>query len=46
MSNIMERSRGDSQRGILLGLAIGDALGAAVEFQMPSTFPNGNEGSA
>ncbi len=29
----------DRQRGTLLGLAIGDALGAAVEFQMPGTFP-------
>jgi ADP-ribosylglycohydrolase len=28
----------DRQRGCLLGLAIGDALGAAVEFQMPGTF--------
>jgi len=28
----------DSQRGTLLGLAIGDALGAAVEFQFPGTF--------
>ncbi|MFH1918817.1 MAG: hypothetical protein ABIP48_02875 [Planctomycetota bacterium] len=29
---------GDSQRGTLLGLAVGDALGAAVEFQMPGAF--------
>jgi len=29
----------DRQRGTLLGLAVGDALGAAVEFQMPGTFP-------
>ena len=29
----------DRQRGTLLGLAIGDALGAAVEFKMPGTFP-------
>jgi ADP-ribosylglycohydrolase len=29
----------DHQRGTLLGLAIGDALGAAIEFQMPGTFP-------
>ena len=29
----------DSQRGTLLGLAVGDALGAAVEFEMPGTFP-------
>lgn len=28
----------DRQRGCLLGLAIGDALGAAVEFQSPGTF--------
>jgi ADP-ribosylglycohydrolase len=28
----------DRQRGTLLGLAIGDALGAAVEFSMPGTF--------
>jgi ADP-ribosyl-[dinitrogen reductase] hydrolase len=29
----------DRQRGTLLGLAIGDALGAAVEFESPGTFP-------
>lgn len=29
----------DHQRGTLLGLAIGDSLGAAVEFQAPGTFP-------
>jgi len=29
----------DRQRGTLLGLAIGDALGAAVEFKSPGTFP-------
>jgi len=29
----------DRQRGMLLGLAIGDALGAAVEFKAPGTFP-------
>jgi ADP-ribosyl-[dinitrogen reductase] hydrolase len=28
----------DRQRGTLLGLAVGDALGAAVEFQMPGAF--------
>ncbi len=28
----------DRQRGMLYGLAIGDALGAAVEFQLPGTF--------
>lgn len=28
----------DRQRGCLLGLAIGDALGAAVEFSLPGTF--------
>jgi ADP-ribosylglycohydrolase len=27
------------QRGLLLGLAIGDALGAAIEFSPPGTFP-------
>ncbi len=31
-------SLGDSQRGTLLGLAVGEALGAAVEFEMPGTF--------
>ena len=31
-------TRIDRQRGTLLGLAIGDALGAAVEFQYPGTF--------
>ena len=29
----------DRQRGTLIGLAIGDALGAAVEFEPPGTFP-------
>jgi ADP-ribosyl-[dinitrogen reductase] hydrolase len=29
----------DRQRGTLLGLAVGDALGAAVEFRSPGTFP-------
>ena len=29
----------DRQRGTFFGLAIGDALGAAVEFEMPGTFP-------
>ena len=29
----------DRQRGTLLGLAVGDALGAAVEFEPPGTFP-------
>ena len=28
----------DRQRGMLLGLAIGDALGAAVEFEVPGSF--------
>ena len=27
------------QRGALIGLAVGDALGAAVEFKLPGTFP-------
>ena len=31
--------RVDRQRGTLLGLAVGDALGAALEFQMPGSFP-------
>ena len=30
--------RTDRQRGTLLGLAVGDALGAAVEFKSPDTF--------
>jgi ADP-ribosylglycohydrolase len=29
----------DHKRGTLLGLAVGDALGAAVEFRPPGTFP-------
>lgn len=29
----------DRQRGTLVGLAVGDALGAAVEFEPPGTFP-------
>jgi ADP-ribosylglycohydrolase len=29
----------DRQRGTLIGLAVGDALGAAVEFESPGTFP-------
>jgi len=32
--------RTDRQRGTLVGLAIGDALGAAVEFEPPGTFPH------
>jgi ADP-ribosyl-[dinitrogen reductase] hydrolase len=28
----------DRQRGTLIGLAVGDALGAAVEFEMPGSF--------
>ena len=31
-------SHTDCQRGTLLGLAVGDALGAAIEFQMPGGF--------
>jgi ADP-ribosyl-[dinitrogen reductase] hydrolase len=34
----MPKNIRDGQRGCLLGLAIGDALGAAVEFEMPGTF--------
>jgi ADP-ribosylglycohydrolase len=30
---------GDHRRGALIGLAVGDALGAAVEFSSPGTFP-------
>lgn len=30
----------DRQKGCFYGLAIGDALGAAVEFKMPGTFPH------
>jgi ADP-ribosyl-[dinitrogen reductase] hydrolase len=29
----------DRQRGTLIGLAVGNALGAAVEFRAPGTFP-------
>ena len=29
----------DRRRGAFLGLAVGDALGAAVEFKAPGTFP-------
>ena len=29
----------DRQRGTLFGLSTGDALGAAVEFKAPGTFP-------
>ena len=29
----------DRSRGTLIGLAVGDALGAAVEFQSPDSFP-------
>jgi len=32
-------NRKDRQRGMLLGLAVGDALGAPVEFQPPGSFP-------
>lgn len=40
-SEVPERSkegRRDRRRGALVGLAVGDALGAAVEFQTPGTF--------
>jgi len=39
-TELMSRNmtRIDSQRGTLLGLAIGDALGAAVEFKSPGSF--------
>jgi ADP-ribosylglycohydrolase len=29
----------DRRRGVLVGLAVGDALGAAIEFEMPGMFP-------
>ena len=29
----------DRQRGTLISLAVGDALGAAVEFEPPGSFP-------
>ncbi|MCG6158138.1 ADP-ribosylglycohydrolase family protein [Rubinisphaera margarita] len=35
----MGENRKDRQRGCLIGLAVGDALGAAVEFKPPGTFP-------
>jgi ADP-ribosylglycohydrolase len=35
----LDSSFTDRRRGAILGLAIGDALGAAVEFQPPGTFP-------
>ena len=38
MSNSEKNVHRDHQRGALLGLAVGDALGAAVEFQMPGGF--------
>lgn len=34
----MKKNREDRLRGTLLGLAVGDALGAAVEFAAPGTF--------
>ena len=37
-SGTNRRSVVHKQRGTLLGLAVGDALGAAVEFQLPGTF--------
>lgn len=35
----MKEANRDKQRGAMLGLAIGDALGAAVEFKPPGSFP-------
>lgn len=35
----LDSSSRDRPRGVILGLAIGDALGAAVEFQPPGSFP-------
>jgi ADP-ribosyl-[dinitrogen reductase] hydrolase len=34
-----DHSIDDRRRGAILGLAVGDALGAAVEFESPGTFP-------
>lgn len=36
--SVSEGSRDDRRRGTLIGLAVGDALGAAVEFQAPGSF--------
>ncbi len=36
---LAKNTRPDKQRGCLFGLAIGDALGAAVEFKPPGSFP-------
>ena len=36
--NETSSARADRQRGALLGLTIGDALGAAIEFRSPGTF--------
>lgn len=35
----MSDALADRQRGALIGLAVGDALGAAVEFRSPGSFP-------
>lgn len=37
--NVSASHIGDRKRGALIGLAVGDALGAAVEFKRPGTFP-------
>ncbi|MCA9067425.1 MAG: ADP-ribosylglycohydrolase family protein [Planctomycetaceae bacterium] len=37
-SSVQEGSVDDRRRGTLIGLAVGDALGAAVEFKPPGTF--------
>ena len=34
-----ERTVNNRRRGALIGLAVGDALGAAVEFSDPGSFP-------
>ena len=31
---------GDCQRGTLLGLTIGNAMGANVDFELPESFPD------
>jgi ADP-ribosylglycohydrolase len=39
---LIDEKTSDRRRGALLGLAVGDALGAAVEFKAPGTFPEVN----
>src|SRR3954464_14911967 len=39
MAVLIDDQSTDRRRGAFLGLAVGDALGAAVEFKAPGTFP-------